>query len=252
VVAQLCYPPCGQCFPPLDTDLQLVLELYLLNPSEATYKANCTAFLHHSPHVDLLLYYRTTHLVSEITGIELVVHHMCMNSCITYTSPFLNLKACPMCSEPQYNQFKLQLSGGKEQIAHQKFHTIPLGPQLQMLYREPESTPHAHYLHKERECVLLDINRNGCLDRYSNILHGTELIEAFWDECIGEDDIVLMFSIDGAQLYVMKASACWIYIWVMLNLASERQYKKKHVLIGGFIPGPNNPKNLNSFLLPGL
>ena len=61
-----------------------------------------------------------------------------------------------------------------------------------------------------------------------------------------------MFSIDRAQLYVMKASACWIYIWVVLNLAPERQYKKKHILIGGFIPGLNNPKNLNSFLLPGL
>jgi hypothetical protein len=61
-----------------------------------------------------------------------------------------------------------------------------------------------------------------------------------------------MFSIDGVQLYAMKVSACWLYIWVILNLAPERWYKKKHVLIGGFISGPNNPKNLDSFLLPGL
>jgi hypothetical protein len=54
------------------------------------------------------------------------------------------------------------------------------------------------------------------------------------------------------QLYAIKASACWIYIWVVLNLAPERRYKKKHVLIRGFIPGPNNPKNLDLFLLPGL
>jgi len=111
---------------------------------------------------------------------------------------------------------------------------------------------HAHYLRKEREHVLSDINRKGCLDRYSDVLHGTDLIEAFWDARIGEDNIVLMFSIDGTQLYAMKASTCWIYIWVLLNLAPKRQYKKKHVLIGGFIPGPNNPKNLDSFLLPGL
>ncbi len=50
----------------------------------------------------------------------------------------------------------------------------------------------------------------------------------------------------------MKASVCWIYIWVVLNLAPERHYKKKHVLIGGLIPGPNNPKNLDSFLFPRL
>ncbi len=91
-----------------------------------------------------------------------------------------------------------------------------------MLYREPESAVNAHYLCKEREHVLSDINRNGYLDRYSDVLHGTNLIEAFQDAHIGEDDIVLMFSIDRAQLYVMKASACWIYIWVVLNLAPER------------------------------
>jgi len=56
-----------------------------------------------------------------------------------------------------------------------------------------------------------------------------------------------MFSVDGAQLYAKKASACWIYIWVLFNLSPDRRYKKKHVFIGGFIPGPNNPKNLDSF-----
>ncbi len=38
----------------------------------------------------------------------------------------------------------------------------------------------------------------------------------------------------------------------MLNLAPKRHYKKKHILIGGFIPRPNNSKNLDLFLLPGL
>jgi hypothetical protein len=61
-----------------------------------------------------------------------------------------------------------------------------------------------------------------------------------------------MFSIDGMQLYVKKLSACWIYIWVLLNLPPSIHYKKQHVFISGFIPGPNNPKNLDSFLLPSL
>jgi hypothetical protein len=207
-VARLHNPPHGQSSPPLDADLWLALELYLLNPSEATYKANCTAFLHHSPHINLPSYYRTMCLVSEITGIESVVHDMCINLCIAYTGPFLNLDACPLCSELQYDGLKLHLSGGKEWITRQEFHMIPLGPQLQVLYCEPESAACAHYLREERECILSEINRNGCLDRYSDVLHGTDLIEAFWDEHIGEDNIVLMFSIDGAELYAMKASAC--------------------------------------------
>ena len=78
------------------------------------------------------------------------------------------------------------------------------------------------------------------------------MIQAFQDGRIREDDIAVMFSIDGAQLYAQKLSACWIYIWVLLNLSPTRHYQKKHVLIGGFIPRPNNPKNFNSFLFPGL
>jgi hypothetical protein len=100
--------------------------------------------------------------------------------------------------------------------------------------------------------VLKEVEEKGYLEEYNDVLHGTEIIEGFRDGRIGEDDIVLMFSIDGAQLYAKKASACWIYIWVLFNLAPERRYKKKHVLIGGFIPGPNNPKNIDSFLFPGL
>jgi hypothetical protein len=61
-----------------------------------------------------------------------------------------------------------------------------------------------------------------------------------------------MFSIDGAQLYAKKASTCWIYIWVLLNLSPDRRYKKQHIFVGGFIPGPRNPKNTDSFLFPGL
>jgi hypothetical protein len=168
-------------------------------------------------------------------------------SCIAYTGPFFDLESCPICSEPRYDQFQLE-----SRIPRQEFHTIPIGPQLQALYREPESATHAHYLRTERSRVLAEIDTKGFLEEYSDVLHGRDLIGAFRDGRIGEDDIALLFSIDGAQLYAKKASACWIYIWVLLNLSPARCYKKKHVFIGGFIPGPNNPKNIDSFLFPGL
>lgn len=57
---------------------------------------------------------------------------------------------------------------------------------------------------------------------------------------------------DGAQLYAHKASDCWIYIWVIMDLSPDERYKKRHVIPGGFIPGPNKPKNIDSFLFPGL
>ncbi|EMD40010.1 hypothetical protein CERSUDRAFT_92501 [Gelatoporia subvermispora B] len=35
-------------------------------------------------------------------------------------------------------------------------------------------------------------------------------------------------------------------------MSPDRWYKKKYILLGGVIPGPNKPKNLDSFLFPGL
>lgn len=39
---------------------------------------------------------------------------------------------------------------------------------------------------------------------------------------------------------------------VVLDHSPDVWYKKKHVLVGGIIPGPNKPKNVDSFLFTGL
>jgi len=105
---------------------------------------------------------------------------------------------CPVCSEACYDCGHLESSHGKERVPWKEFHTIPIGPQLQALYRDPESVAHVHYLCLERSCVLSEIEQTGYLGEYSDVLHGTDLIEAFRDMCIREDDLVLMFSMDRA------------------------------------------------------
>jgi len=146
--------------------------------------------------------------VANLTSVESLVHHMCINSCLAYTGPFRDLEACPVCSELRYDQFQLQSSSGQERISCQEFYTIPIGPQLQALYWSSESASHVHYLREERSRVLSELEYVDCLDQYSDILYGTDMIRAFQDGRIDEDDIILMFSIDGAQLYAMKTSAC--------------------------------------------
>ena len=62
--------------------------------------------------------------------------------------------------------------------------------------------------------------------------------------------MVLMLSIDGAQLYAMKASDCWFLICIVFDLPPEYRYKKRFVLPAGVIGGPNKPKFMDSFLYP--
>jgi hypothetical protein len=84
----------------LNDDTHMAINLYLGNPSEATYKTNHAIILHCFPDTELPSYYKSKSLVSDLTGVELVVHDMCINSCIVFTGPFLELDTCPLCSEP--------------------------------------------------------------------------------------------------------------------------------------------------------
>ena len=92
------------------------------------------------------------------------------------------------------------------------------------------------------------INLNCFNDFYS----GSNYLGWVANSNITKNPFVIMLSLDGCQLYEHKTSDCWIYIWVILDLPPNLHYKKKHILIGGFIPRLNHLKNLDSFLYPSL
>ena len=97
---------------------------------------------------------------------------------------------------------------------------MPLGPQLQALYCNSESAKKMLYRRKRTQEIIRDLHGNdGVLESYDDFLSGQEYLEAVRMGHIGENDIVLILSIDGAQLYAHKASDCWIYIWVIFDLA---------------------------------
>jgi len=39
-------------------------------------------------------------------------------------------------------------------------------------------------------------------------------------------------------------------ILVCLNLPPEERFKRRNILVVGFTPGPNNPKDMDSYLWP--
>ncbi|KAJ8092329.1 hypothetical protein PM082_023932 [Marasmius tenuissimus] len=86
----------------------------------------------------------------------------------------------------------------------------------------------------------------------SNFFDREDYLAAFEEGKIKEEDMVLVLSIDSAQLYRNKSSDCWIYIWIIYNYSPQLRYKKKHVLPGGFIGGPNKPKHIDSFIFSAL
>ncbi len=195
--------------------------------------------------------YETKKKIEEITGVYSMKHDMCINTCMAYTGPFKDYRECFKCSAPRFDPQIYALTS--KEVPQRQFDTIPLGPQLQALWSSVEGATSLRYRSQKTAEVLNKGRENdGQLDEWDDIFCGSEYLEAVNDGRIKDGDTVILLSIDGAQLYESKQSDCWIYIWVILDLAPDKRYRKRHILPGGFIPGPNKPKNVDSFLFPGL
>jgi hypothetical protein len=230
-----------------DPDDRYSIDVFLAvtTASEATYDAIRLATLRRYPDSGMLTYHRVKQLVAELSGVVPILTDMCINSCIGYTGPFVDLECCPMCGQDRYDA---------EKAPRKRFHTIPIGPQLQALWRSPESSDCMGYRRKYTEKIREELRQhNGIrVSPYGDFFDGSDYLDAVAGNNITSDDMVLMFSIDGAQLYRNKASDCWIYIWVIMDHAPAVRYKKRYILLGGFIGGPNKPRNADSYICVGL
>jgi hypothetical protein len=133
-IGRLWNPPCNDPSLSVAGDTRLTVKLFMDCPSKEIYETICTDILDHHPDDDISSYYKVKRLVSDLTRIESIIYDMCIHSCIAYTGPFSKLEACPVCSESWYDLSRTQSSSRRERKSQQKFHTIPVGPQIQVLY----------------------------------------------------------------------------------------------------------------------
>ena len=240
---------------PEDPYLKLSVMNYLsfLTQSQAAYdcaRENIEACF---PGARLLTYYLVEKWTREFSGIIAWEHHMCVKTCIGFTGPYANLEQCPECGEPRYDQKELEESGGERKVPRQVFTTFPTGPQIQARWKHPQMAKEMLYRWERTQEILQEQATTGedpgTLD---DILCGQAYLNLVDEGVVGAYDTVLMLSVDGAQLYENKVSSCWVYIWILVDLGPDKRYKIRNVLPGGIIPGPGSPKDLDSFLFPGL
>ena len=250
--------PQEELFSPMDDpDLYLSVEAYVASlnhaQSQRGYATSRSIILKHFPGSEMLSYDQVKRRVSKLSGLITWKHDMCYNSCAAFTGPYENLEICPYprCLEPRYNQDVLEKSGGKKKVPRKQFTTFALGPQLQARWKSPQMVEKMYYRRK-KTWVEQEDDRDSDDYIFDDIFCGSDYLDAVEQGNIKDDDMVVMLSIDGAQLYRNKKSDCWIYIWIILDLAPDLRYKIRNILPGGIIPGPGHPKYIDSFLFPGL
>lgn len=191
--------------------------------------------------------------IGALTGVVPILTDMCPNSCAAYTGPFETRDSCPYCGEPRYDQERIRRSGGRDKVPRRRFPTLPIGPQLQALWRSESSAQALRYRRERTAQILDELEANGNqILAGDDIMHGTDYLSAVRQGIIKPDDMVLMLSLDGAQLYEMKQSDCWISIWVIFDFSPEARYGKALVFYGTVIPGPHKPRNTDSYLYVSL
>ena len=79
------------------------------------------------------------------------------------------------------------------------------------------------YHEQETNRILEKLRVDHSLDIYDDVTCGSDYLHAVQTGQIVPGDTVVLFSIDGAQLYKNKKSTCWMYIWVILNLAPDKR-----------------------------
>jgi hypothetical protein len=222
------------------------LDMFLAatHASQESYDANRAAYLRRHPENDVLTHAAIKRKVAEWSGVVPILSHMCPKTCAAYTGPYSDRQSCPICGLSRFD------ANGSPQ----EFYTIPLGPQLQALFGTPESAKNMHYRREKTAEILASMDEDGNLNIpvYEDYLHGRDYLDAVVRGDIKDTDVVVIGSIDGAQLYRNKHSDCWISIWIIAELTPEKRYKVRAVLPDSFIPGPNKPKHLDSFKFPSV
>lgn len=139
-----------------DPDLRHSLDLFLAtsNASEKTYNDVRDATLRRHPDHPVLTHHQSKKTVAEMSGVVPIVNHMCPNTCMAYTGPLAHLDACKICGAPRFN----------EDGPAREFYTIPLGPQLQALFRCPESARDMKYRSQETQRIRREVEA-----QYGNI-----------------------------------------------------------------------------------
>lgn len=229
-----------------DPALRYSLDNFLAttNASEETYKANRDAYLRRHPENEVLSHAAIKKKVAEWSGVVPIRSEMCPKTCMAYTGPFSERDNCRFCGSSRYDV------NGVARV----FHTIPLGPQLQALFRNPKSAKDMHYRREKTQEILASLDDNGNLKIpvYEDYLHGQDYLDAVIRGDIRDTDVVVFGSIDGAQLYRNKKSDCWMSIWIIADLGPDKRYKVRAVLPDAFFPGPNKPKHVDSFKFPSI
>jgi hypothetical protein len=168
--------------------------------------------------------------------------------CLAYTGTFSPLRQCPFCGERRYEKHQ----NIDPKVPRRQFITLPLGPQLQALWRHPVSVAKLRDRVRRTKSFLAPRNTDGGVQDIMSTSAVAEITLIMSN--LARFLTMTCFLFFLWMIYIFTETKSRIHglalIATLINFAPEIRHAKEMVLPTFMIGSPNAPKNYDSFLFP--
>ena len=178
--------------------------------------------------------YKVKKYLKEITGLIPVFYDMYENSCICYTGKYESCRICPIC-----NSTRLDTRGKAKKVMPY----LSVKDRLKLQFNDANRAKELYY-HYE---YITDKDNDDLNDIFNGKIYKELVNENLFKD---KRDVAFTASCDGYQIFKQKTDDCWLFLLINNNLHPSLRVKKENLLIPFLIPGPNQPKDFNTFLQP--
>lgn len=166
------------------------------------------------------------------TRLEHIRFDCCSNNCCAYTGSYRNLEECPFCRESRFT--------GHDRKSKRTWDTTSLIKRFRTMFADPNTARELQRQNKESvEPIVADVWDA----QYIKNLRSEGYFLSYRDLALG-------LAHDGIQLFKIGDFEVTPILVTVFNFERRHRYNSKHQIVIGIIPGPSQPRDLNSFMLP--
>jgi hypothetical protein len=209
------------------------------NISDSVYDGIMEAF----PDIDIPTFKQARATVEGLSPFMPRKFDCCSKSCMAYTGNLHELSTCQHCRTPRYHA---------DGSPRRQFTYLPLIPRLLAMFRNHDLASKLRYRHSytSNDTTVEDIfdsEHYKRLCREGVKVDGKEYSHKYFQDL---RELALGASTDGFAPFNRRNKTCWPIIIFIYNLPPELRFLAKYILCAGVVPGPNKPKDFDSFLWP--
>jgi len=186
--------------------------------------------------------------LEELSEVLAESYDCCVKSCVAFTGPHAKLKACPRCRKQRYR---------RDGQPMKTYRYTPLIPQLIAYFLNRELNDRMRYRSDGHQKTKASTNSYmsdifdgshylGLLEKEVTI-NGHGLGHTYFSD---PRDVALGLATDGVNPWRRRKSTFWPIILYNFNLPPEERFHDNNAICIGEVPGPEKPKDMDSFLYP--